>query len=376
MSDSKTEGEPSETKDELDVKIKDLLVICNEIQDIVCKGNGVTPHWTVCVNTLQTCYERVGKSEGFRDMFVEFHKRYSNGYSTPIFSYVDDDDDGTVEDDFFTDQTIMPKPGESKKDKEEKESSSKVSSKKEPKKKGSNWGKKVVLEGPVIYFTYEDAKSTNFCIPIGEIYRVSVSLYDKMEKEKQDDSTIRSLPSRLLLAFFKVIKEACTDVEGCSVDIVITDNITVLDNLVSQLTVDGKGTTSGGPFATLKEIFKKVAPSLLGNDNKGMPKELKESISNVLKDDTLDNISEIFTEFGSTIEKGAAEAAKVGKTEGKTQSVASMLDTISGALKTESIVTKMEGIAGKLGQLTGNGNLAPPSKPPDAVESPDACEQD
>src|ERR1700753_1919405 len=112
MSDSKTEEEPTEVKDELDVKIKDLIAICTEVQDVMCSGKKQQPHWSVCVNKLQSVYERVGKSEGFRDMFVEFHRRFGSKYSTPIFTYVDDDDDGTVEDDFFTDDTIMPKPGE------------------------------------------------------------------------------------------------------------------------------------------------------------------------------------------------------------------------------------------------------------------------
>lgn len=352
MTDSKLEENP----DHLDIAINDLLVLCNEIQDLNCAKSKQQPHWSVCVNKLNSVYITVKNSEGFREMFADFHKRYGDRYDKSILTQPTDEEDYvTVNDDFFRDKEVYPAPGKNKSISTDKKGSSA--------RRGSSWGKKVVLKGPVIYFTYEDEKASGVCIPIGEIYRVTIAMFDEMEKEGGDDADIRSLSARLLLAFFKLINVACE--EKCNTS--IKENILLLEEAVSEVTTgDTKSSSSGGPFGMLKDVFKKILPTLTkGGKDSILPKEAQAAINSVMEGDTLDEVGSMFSEISGNIEKGAAAAGK----EGGGKSIGKMMGTLSETLQSESVVSKIENITNKLSQFTNGGILAPPTAIPKPTES-------
>lgn len=363
MADSKLEENP----DNLDIAINDLLLLCNEIQDLHCAKSKQQPHWSVCVNKLNSCYitvkNEVKNSEGFREMFTDFHKRYGDKYDKSILTQATDEEDYvTVNDDFFRDKELYPAPGKNK------PHSKGVSST----RRGSSWGKKVVLKGPVIYYTYEDEKAVGVCIPIGEIYRVTIAMFDEMEKNGDDDADIRSLSARLLLTFFKLIDVSCE--EKCNPS--IKENIFLLEEAVSEVTIGETKSSSGGPFGMLKDVFKKILPSLTkGGKDSILPKEAQAALNSVMEGDTLDEVGSMFSEISGNIEKGAAEAGK----EGGGKSIGKMMGTISETLQSESVVSKIENITNKLSQFANGGILAPPTailKPTESTVDNDAGDQE
>jgi hypothetical protein len=361
MADSKIEENLENEADELDVAIKDMLQICNEIQDLNCSKSKQQPHWSVCTNKLNSCYVQVNKPEGFRDMFITFHERYGDKYSGSILTQATEEDDYvTVNDDFFRDTDIYPTPGKS--------SVIKTSAP----RRGSSWAKKPILKGPVMYYDYEKEKAAGVCIPIGEIYRVTIAMYDEMEKDGGDDADIRSLSARLLLSFFKLINVAC---EG-KCDSSIQDNIALLEETISEVTSGEVKPSSGGPFGILKDVFKKILPTLTkGGKDSILPKGAQDALNSVIEGDTLDDVGSMFSEISGNIEKGAASASK----QGGSKSVAAMMDTISDTLKSESVVSKIEGITNKLSQFSNGGILSPPTvipKPIDSTPENDAGDQD
>lgn len=340
-----TEPSTTETKtDPLDIEITNLFVVCNETQDRYCNSNKQQPYWSTCANKLHASYVRVGDSSAYRDMFLVFHEKYWSKYCVNIFGTLEGEEDD-VHDDFFKSSEVFPAPG-------------RVSS---TSKKGGNssWNKKPTLKGPVIYFTYEDEKAAGVCLPIGEIYRVTINLFEQMENDKGDDMDVRSLPARLLCAFYKTIYVACGEL--CDGADIMKSNIEMLEQNISEVSIntdDSNSGTASGPFGVLKQVFKSVVPALTkGGKNSLIPKEAQSAIENVIKGDTIDDVGNMFAQISGSIQRGADKA----QAEGKVGSVTTILDSISDTLKTEPVVNTMQNIAGKLSSLTGEGILAPPT---------------
>lgn len=367
MSDTPQDATTEKKSDLLDEYITELLNICNEVQDRFSSKNSRRPHWAVCSNKLHTCYIKIKSSEAFRDMFVIFHNKYNSEYCKDIFTT--QDNDILVNDEFFKSNDIFLVPGE----KDTPTGRSSVPAPSTGKKNTSSWGNKPVLRGPVIYYTYKDAKAAGVCLPIGEIYRVATTIYEAMEKEGEDDSEVRSLPARLLLAFYKVINITCG--EECKDKDILNSNITMLEGTVADIstTPEEGSSNDNGPFGVLKKVFKQVLPTLT-KKNGVIPPEVSKGLQSVMQNDTLDEVSTMFTKISGSIQEGAIRA-KEGKVTGKNE-VAVMLDTISETIKSESVASTMNSIAGKLNQLSDGGILAPPSVVPKAEVSPDAGEQD
>ena len=358
----------TETKaDPLNEEITNLFVVCNEIQDRYCSSNRQQPYWSTCANKLHASYIKVNDSSAYRDMFVTFHQKYGHNYCVDIFGTSEGDEEN-VNDDFFKSLELFTTPG--------KNGTSRPTT---AKKGGSSWNKKVILKGPVIYYTYEDEKAAGVCLPIGEIYRVTINMFEEMEKDKGDDMDIRSLPARLLCAFYKTISVACG--EFCEGADVIKTNIESLDQAISDVTIHTNDSgPSSGPFGILKDVFKKVTPALTrGGKDSLIPKEAQTAIENVIKGDTINDVGNMFATISSSIQEGADKAQK----EGNAGSVSTILDSISGVLKTQPVVDTMQSIAGKLSTLTGDGILAPPTaeqlaaipKPTESTPGNDAGEQ-
>lgn len=341
--------------DPLDKEITNLFLVCNEIQDRYCESNKQQPYWSTCANKLHASYVKVNNSGAYRDMFLTFHQKYSRHYCISIFGSEDGDDDENVNDDFFKSLDLFTTPG----------AASKEPAKTATKKGGSSWSKKPVLKGPVIYYTYEDERAAGVCLPIGEIYRVTIGMFEEMERKKGDDMDIRSLPARLLSAFYRTIYEACG--ESCEGAAIIKNNIEMLDQAVSEVTIHtNEEAASSGPFGVLKDMFKKVVPALTkGGKDSLLPKEAQTVIENVIKGDTIDEVGNMFATISTSIQNGAEKA----KQEGKVGSVSVLLESISETLKTEPVVNTMQNIAGKLSTLTGEGILAPPTVVPTPVDS-------
>lgn len=357
--------EDKQVKD-LKGSIEELFKLSKEVQDIIYSDTNNRPQWTACSNRLETCYHKVNNPEGFREMFQSFHNRHYLEYTKEnIFvADPDNDDDFSVNDDFFNSLQVYDQSGAIV--------SIKVANEN---KKGKSSFKIPVLKGPIMYYDYDDKRTMGINLPIGEIYRASINIFNKMEKEDRDDISTRTLPSRILLAFFNVINSSFTN-EYKNYDIVI-GNIKLLNDTISQIDDGTEEEKTSGPFGMLKNVFKKVLPTLTGGKNSLLPKDAEKMFRDIMdeKSGTLNNIGDIFSEVSSSIEKGANEAKEAGK-NGAAVSITTMLDNISNTLKSETVVSKLGNIAEDLNTLTST--LAPPTasnleKP---VESGEADEQD
>lgn len=345
------EPTPTETKaDPLNDAITNLFVVCNEIQDRYCNTNKQQPYWSSCANKLHASYVRVADSSAYRDMFLAFHQKYGRDYCVNIFGTAEGEEDD-VHDDFFKSMEVFTAPGKSKTSAVPKKGTAAA-------KKNASWRGQPTLKGPVIYYTYEDEKAAGVCLPVGEIYRVTISMFEQMENDKGDDMDVRSLPARLLCAFYKVIYVACG--EFCEGADIMKSNLELLEQNISDVTIhttDNSGPSSG-PFGVLKDVFKRVVPALTkGGKDSLIPKEAQTAIENVIKGDTIDDVGNMFAQISGSIQRGADKA----QAEGKVGSVTSILDSISDTLKTQPVVDTMQNIAGKISSLTGDGILAPPT---------------
>jgi hypothetical protein len=367
MEETKTVSTPTEILNEA---ILNLFSICKELQDNVYNNSGKRPHWTNCSNRLESCYHKVNDPEGFKDTFKLFHEKYHSEYTKTTIFLPDEEDDTqyTVADDFFSSEQVYDQSGAVV--------SIKVANEN---KKGKSWNKIPILRGPIIYYDYEDKRTSGVNLPIGEIYRTSSLLYQQMEKDGVDDIKTRSSPGRLLHAFFDVIDKSFT--EDYPAQEIVKENITMLKGAIDELdNCEEEETETGGPFGTIRNIFKKVIPTLTGGKNSLLPKEAEKMFKGILDDKsgTLDNIGDLFSEVSTSIEKGASEAKEAGKTN-TAASITTMLDNISTTLKSEAVVNKLGNIANKLGDLSTV--LAPPTatnieKPVESTEGNDAADQD
>lgn len=358
-------GDVKQAKD-LKSSIEELFSLSKEVQDIIYSDRNNRPQWTTCSNRLETCYHKVNNPEGFREMFQSFHNKYYTEYTKEnIFvPNPDNDDEFTVNDEFFNSLQVYDQSGAIV--------SIKIANEN---KKGKSSFKIPVLKGPIIYYDYDDKRTVGINLPIGEIYRAAINICEKMEKEGNDDVNTRTLPPRILLAFFNVIDRSFT-VEYDNSNVVI-ENIKLLNDAILLVDDGNEEEKTSGPFGMLKNVFKKVLPTLTGGKNSLLPKEAEKMFRDIMdeKSGTLNNIGDIFTEVSSSIEKGANEAKEAGKNS-TASSITTMLDNISNTLKSEAVVSKLGNIAEELNTLTST--LAPPTasnleKP---VESGEAAEQD
>lgn len=367
MEETKIPDSPTEI---LNQAILNFFDLCKELQDNIYNNTRQRPHWTNCSNRLESCYHKVNDPEGFRDMFKLFHEKYHSEYTKTTIFLPDEDDETQyiVADGFFTSNQIYDQTGAIV--------SIKIANEN---KKGKNWNKVPILRGPVMYYDYEDKRTSGVNLPIGEIYTNSFVLFQEMEKDGLDDSRTRSSPGRILHAFFDVINKSFTeDYPGQEI---VRENITMLKNSIDELdNGNEEETEAGGPFGTIRNIFKKVIPSLTNGKNSILPKEAEKMFKGILDDKsgTLDNMSDLFTEVSNSIEKGASEAKEAGKTN-TAASITTMLDNISTTLKSEGVVNKLGNIANKLGDLSTV--LAPPTatnleKAVESTEGNNAADQD
>lgn len=363
MEDNKDSDNPTKR---LDKAIRILLELGKEVQDSIYSTTNKRPHWTNCSNRLESCYYKVDDAEGFRDMFKMFHEKYHEEYIKEYIFTIDPDDidQYTTNDDFFKSNQVYEQSGS-------------VVSIKVLNQNKKGWVKVPIVKGPIIYYDYEDKRTAGINFPIGEIYRTSVEMFEKMEKNEEDDVSTRALPAKILCAFFNVINEACS--EGYTGEDIIKENISMLDEII--LDVDGNeedNEKSNGPFGTLRNVFKKFLPTLTGGKNSLLPKEAGKMFKDIMNENngTLDNIGDLFSEVSSSIEKGASEAKGASNTS---SSITTMLDNISTTLKSESVVNKIGDIANKLSDLSGV--LAPPTatnleKAVESTEDNNADDQD
>jgi hypothetical protein len=365
--------EPEETKhadssikesDPMDTAIKNLMAICNEVQDTWAKKRKEQPHWSICANKFLSSYVKVDDPDGFRDMFQNFHLSFWERYCVKIFS---EDDEEQVNDTFFLDTAIFPVPGK----KELMVSKKSKAAAATAGKSKSSWGKKPVLKGPVIYFSMEDEKSARVCIAIGEIYRVCVTLYSDMEKSGGDDADLRSLPARFLHAFYSVMLFANGSM--CPGSDILEYNVKILNESVADVTAANTGSKDkGGPFGILKEIIAKFTggknPIIPGGDQVG------KIVSDICDGDGMDNMKRAFTSVMGEVTKGG----ELGE-NGEQPNIGSVLAGISKGLTTPETMECFEKIQTQLNSLTGSGVLAPPTAEeelPTVEEGEGADEQD
>jgi hypothetical protein len=330
-SETKNESKVEETNG-LDEAIKNLLTICNEVQDSQVRAKAGQPNWAVCCNRFKSSYDKVGDCEGFRECFIDFHTVNSEKYSVKIF------EDEDVNDTFFSDTTPSEVPGGTQK----------------KAKKKKSWAKKPVNKGPVIYFS-DSPKASGVCIPIGEVYRSSVRMYEDMEKSDGDDAETRALPARILHAFYSVILFANGDF--CNGNAVIKENIKILEEAISDVTSgEPKKSTEDGPFGILSDIVSKLTsganPTIPGGSNVG------DMLDSFTKGDGAESVQKVFTTVMESVNKEGIEKEGIG----------GVLKGISEGLAAPETADAFENIQSKISGLT-TGSMAPPtvSTPEDNV---------
>jgi hypothetical protein len=338
-----TTSPSSETKvvNPLDIAVNNFIGIFTEVQSILDDRKKGTPYWSICANKFHSSYLKVNDAEGFREMFQIFHKNFNSQYCIDIFGE-DKDGDFEVKDDFFRDINEYTIAGKIKKNNKNGET--------EVKKK--SFASKPALKGPVIYFSTTEEKVSGVCLPLGEIYRVCMTLYDEMEKKGEDDSEIRVLPMRLLLYFYTVIFKA--NGEFCTKADVLKSNIKILTQTISELSNDDteKKESGGGPFSIIQDIMKK----LTGGKNPVIPggSEINKVVENVIGE--TGDLKNVFTNVMGEMQKNT----EVGP-DGQPPGIGAVLKGIASGLTAPETTQCFENIQTKIGALTGDGPLAPPS---------------
>ncbi len=328
----------TETVDHLDVGIRELIELLDEIKTIIGETKkGATPYFCVCFSKFQTAYLKLNNSEGFRDMFQTFHTKFRNEYCHGIYTK-DSDDEIEINDEFFLHTHEYTLSGEIKK----------VSATAASGTKKRSFASKPALKGPVIYFDTEDKIASGVCLPIGEFYRTCNELFDKMEKQKEDDTNIRLLPTRLLFLFYNVIYRSIGDVAPGTK--IIKENIRTLAQTIADLS-EGEETQKKdtGPFSIIGDIVGK----LTGGKNPIIPGG--EGVGKFINSVVDGSSNEISTVFNSVAEK-----LNESTTGDEPPNLGTVLGNVADVFKTKEVNESFGKIQSQIQSLT-SGEMAPPT---------------
>lgn len=355
-------------KQSLDKAIKDLIAFFIEIKDIIFESKGADPYWGICISKFQTSYLKLEDVTGYREMFLNFHEKFHKEYCINVYTE-DNEGDIIVNDSFLRNTTMYTIAGEIKKTVDKKSHASRPP-----------------LKGPVIYFSTKEQGVAGVCIAIGEVYRKCIDLYDTMEKNNEDDSDIRILPSRFLYKFYNVMYHAHggeilleqeetllkktkskSHLDFLEVEInsklidqmkIIKENLKSISRTISQLSnVDPNDDASknSGSF----NIITNIVDKLTGGKNPVLPggSEVGKVIQSVVGDtqDLQNVMGNVMSEIGKSETNNNNEPPQMGTLLG---SIATVLTSPSTTETFTKIQSKITSLTGDMASSTTNNEPA------------------